>query len=498
MVSLFLALMTLSATDEPAELPLANRPYHVKIFLGFEDHPRLPAHFQSSVRHELETLTGRLMGNAWNTDFHVMPSEFRSSPVPPVEFLASHTTGVDKVFWLMVHAGSEPGTAGRSPIQVTAREYDVEFGEWGPVGRRQCPSSQELARTIFELAYRQFRPIAIFPGRTSGNKVEATMQGLALQPKGATVALASMGTPFRVFREFYSQGERISRDEIPWTYLVYRGTDDYGLLARFEVVSGLRGPLSARTRRKSRIIAIACGNRDDAFTSVRFVAGKEDRPIVGYQVTVKPQDQSAEVTLGNTDHDGRISIRPVFLSNERPDPLRHPRVLEVSLLSGRLVLSRFPLVPGEKTELTVRARIDPLLTDVNGRILALQDEVVDVVARRTLLQKQLTRLAEKQDAQGAKAIGEKINRLPDKAHFEAKIEEIKASAEAKGKQENRPNLGSNINRLFLQTENLVASYFQADKVTVEIDETPAPDPGNPSASTPGDGEMETDPNTPEG
>ncbi|MFO0948032.1 MAG: hypothetical protein U1D30_19270 [Planctomycetota bacterium] len=257
------------------------------------------------------------------------------------------------------------------------------------------------------------------------------------------------------------------RDTLTYLY----GADDFGLLAQIRYLR-LYPVDHFRPEPGSRIIAIACSNRDEESTLVKFVTGKEERPVVGYQVTVKPQDQSADVTLGNTDHDGAIAIRPVYLSNERPDAFRPPRVLEVSLRSGRLVLSRFPLIPGEKNQVVVRVRIDPLLTDVSGQILALQDEVVDVVARRTLLQRQLTRLAEKQDAAGAKAIGDTINRLPDKAHFEARLKEIKSRTEAKSKAENRPSMGSNINRLFLQTENLVTNYFQGDKVTIEVELAP--------------------------
>jgi hypothetical protein len=128
------------------------------------------------------------------------------------------------------------------------------------------------------------------------------------------------------------------------------------------------------------------------------------------------------------------------------------------------------MVPGVQKELTVRARLDPLLTDLSGQILALQDEVVDVVARRSLLQRQLEKHAEKQEIDQAKKIAETINKLPDKTRFEEKLEAIKSSTEERARIANRTNLGPAIDRMFMQTDLLVQRYFQTDKVEVQLAE----------------------------
>lgn len=446
-----------------------TKPYRIALWLDFEDHPRFLENYRAAIRSEIATLSRRLMGEAWQLELGESPQGLSIDNPPPPEQLDAYRAKFDKILWLVINAGHDRFDYGRSSVPIRAREYDFQFAEWSPLVTQDVSAGPTLARSLFEMAYRQFRPIAVFTGRATSKSIEATLRGQSLMPQGGPMPLVTPGTPFRIIRELTDKDDKIIRTEIPWSYLIYRGPDTYGQQSRFDIVSGLRNPLAQRSRRRSRVLGIACSHFPDATTTIQFVAGKENRPIVGFEVVARPQDQSAEINVGNTDYEGRIRLRPIQLSTERAMPA-HARVLEVSLLAGRSILARFPIVPGVQKELTVRARLDPLLTDLSGQILALQDEVVDVVARRSLLQRQLEKHAEKQEIDQAKKIAETINKLPDKTRFEEKLEAIKSSTEERARIANRTNLGPAIDRMFMQTDLLVQRYFQTDKVEVQLAE----------------------------
>lgn len=472
---LLAALICWGGVDDaaaPSSSP-ATTPYRIELWLDFEDHPRFPPEYRTAVADELRKLAHRLMGEAWQLEIRQSPPGTSFENPPPAAELAESKSRLDKILWLNVAAGHHRLDYGRSTVPVRAREHDAELAEWTPILTIDVSPGPTLARSLFEAAYRQFRPIVEFTGRATSKTIDATIFGQALLPINGPMKLVEPGTPFRIFREMTTKESEIVRSEIPWSYLIYRGPDRYGEQSKFDIVSGLRNPLALRSRRKSRVLGLACTESPDATTTIRFVAGQENRPIVGFEVVAKPQDQSAEVSIGNTDYEGRITIRPIQLSTERTRPT-HPRILEVSLLAGRSILARFPLVPGINEELTVRARLDPLLTDLSGQVLALQDEVVDVVARRALLQRELERHAEKQNLDQAKRVADTMNGLPGKVEFEEKLEAIKQNTEERARVAKRTNLGPAINRMFMQTELLIQRYFQTDKVEIELAEEKAP------------------------
>jgi hypothetical protein len=141
----------------------------------------------------------------------------------------------------------------------------------------------------------------------------------------------------------------------------------------------------------------------------------------------------------------------------------------VSLLAGRNPLASFPLLPGDPPRLTVRVAVDPFMTELNGRILALQEEVVDNVAKRTLSLRRIEKLAEKKDFAAAKKAVDEINQLPGRVEFEAKLAKIKALAEENRKQAKRPSLGFAVQRMFNQADYMLGEHFKADKVSIDFE-----------------------------
>lgn len=468
-------LLVIAAAPDPAgfEAPPAEVPYQVHGWLELPADPRIPVWRRGDLRYELARTIDRLVGRAWVFQYGEPPPAADPARPPSAEEMKTLAKGADKVLWVRIRPKESP-RAEAPHFQATLREYDALLEEWGPLRQADVDAGPELCRDLFDLMLEQFRPVAFLSSAESAQKCRGAVKGLALVPRADAPALVAGGRPFRVYREFFSKGARTARVEVPWTYVVFRAPTEYGYLGEFDVLSGLRNPLTGRTRQRSRLVAIAVGPFGDAITELQYVTGPEKRPVVGYAVTVRPQEQSTSVSLGNTDHRGQIAIRPVRLASD-PVGVFRDRVLFVNLLAGKYVAASFPLVPGEQPRMSVRVQVDPILTDASGRVLALQEEVVDVVARRIILQRRLEKAAQANDIAAAKRLEGEINALPDKAAFEKRLAEIKNRAEEQRKAADRKTLSVAVGRLFLQTESLLGEYFKNEKVSVSLTETPAPE-----------------------
>jgi hypothetical protein len=470
-VTIGILLLTLIAADPAAarkEPSMAEQPYRIRLWLNLEKHPRFTSATQANLQYETARLSNRLLGRAWNLEMSAPPAGLMLDPPPATEALKSHLAGKDKLIWIEADARPRESSRDWTRIPVLAREYDVELNQWGPPLHDELRGGASFASDLFLLAFRVFRPTAMIPKPSSALTVDAIVRGLALAPDDGAFPLAAVGSPFHVYREFYDKEKFVSRSDVSWTYLTFAKRMTGGFAGQFEVDSGLRNPLGQRTRKKSRLVAIATGEIKNGVTTVRFVTGKDQRPVAGLQVLARPQGSGSTIALGNTDHRGEIDVRPVRLSTETAAP-SGPRLVQVTLIAGRNPLASFPLLPGDPDRLTVRVTVDPFLTELNGRILALQEEVVDTVAKRTLNLKRLETLAAKKDLVAAKKTVDEINQLPGRAVFDEKLAKIKALAEERRKESKRPTLGFAVQRMFNQTDYMLGEHFKADKVSINFD-----------------------------
>lgn len=474
MITTLLALSMVRAAEPTAQ---ADEPYRILLWLQIAPGPRFPDAYRRGVESELRLGIARLFGRAWEIETGEPPAGVRPDALPASDVMSKLAAKKDKVLWIRVEPDSEDDRFDAGGARLWAREFDVEFAEWGPAVEELAHSGPRLATEILAAATRAFRPLAIVSAVETSSRARAIVRGLALMPGGKPEPLVEVGAAFRVVRDYFSKDQREQRVPIAWTYLVFRDTAENGAIAWFDVLSGVNNPLSGRTRRKTRLVAIGVGWLADATTTVRFVTGPENRPAVGFSVSVRPQDQTTTVVVGNTDHRGEAVIRPIRLFSEAVANADSPRVLNVTLHAGRSLMAAFPVVPGDRPALTVRVPIDAILTDASGKVTALQEDVVDVVARRTILLKRLEKAAAKNDMPAAKKIADEINALPGKKDFADRLAAIKKVAETKTKEANRPKLGVAVNRLFLQTENLLSEFFRQDRVNIGV--TEQPDAGAP-------------------
>ena len=61
-------LVSAAAAPPPTEKPLVARPYKIRLWLHFADHPRLSPPLRYQVERELPALVEQYMGAAWELE----------------------------------------------------------------------------------------------------------------------------------------------------------------------------------------------------------------------------------------------------------------------------------------------------------------------------------------------------------------------------------------------------------------------------------------------
>jgi hypothetical protein len=453
-----------AAADEPTAL----QPYRVRVWLEFEPHPRLPESFREFVRNGFVNYCERFLGRLWQVSLTAPPPEAEGRQLPPPVVLQK-LGEADKILWVRIRGTADGRPAGAPQVAVSVREYDAAFAQWGPLASRSLIPSERFPRDVFDLAYSQFRPTAVLLGSSKSDRVTANLRGSGLAGGESALPVAPPGTPFRVYRQYTTPQGAVSHDEIPWTYLVYRSRLARQHADELEIVSALRNPLSGRTRRRSRLVAIASGAAEGSETIVQYVTGAENRPLVGAQIGIRPHDKAAVVPIGATDRDGKVAVP----AGSEPTAAPKGRLVHVVLRNGKAIQWSFPLAPGDREQLLVRVRIEPFLAEMDYRTAALQDEIVDVVARRNILDRRLRAYAKDENLRMARKIAAEINALPGKDGFVSRLQELKGYAEQTRQEKKQPILPASVNRLLMQTETLINEYLSGEQITIEIGEQPA-------------------------
>lgn len=480
-----IAAALLFALPDRSEESVATQPYRVTVWLDIESHPRFSPALRSWLVQRLHANTRRAIGNAWELTISNRPPALSAMQNPTTKELRELNLGADKLVWLRIHSSRDDVSG--SFVRLLVSEYDFLFDDWSVPSIQEVRTLDRLADDLFDAVCGQFRPHAHVLGLNEDGKVEIQLKGLALQPSNSPSPLAPDGMPFRVFREYKEKDEVIALTEVPYTFLLYREASRDRSLARCDLVSALRSPLSRRTRRRARMLALGASRSAQVVTQVHFVTGEEKLPVVGLEVSLRPQDRRARVPIGTTDQHGGVVVTPVRLASEIGQDVPANRMFELQLSTGDAVVASFPLLPGETADLEVAVQVDPLLTEVSGLVIGLHDQLLDAVVARKVLSTQLEKLASENNVDEAQQIAEKLSQQPNLTFFEGKLKSIKQHVEQRSKELERPSLGGTISKLFVQTENLLKKFapdLLDRKVQIATEVKPAPAKENAESKSP--------------
>ncbi|MGE3241106.1 MAG: hypothetical protein AB7I57_08565, partial [Pirellulales bacterium] len=152
--------------------------------------------------------------------------------------------------------------------------------------------------------------------------------------------------------------------------------------------------------------------------------------------------------VGKSDALGELPIEP-----------GQTAVRSLYLKSDGVTLARLPIVPGAEPRVTVLLPDDEMRLRAAARLAALREDIVDVVARRTIFMARVRQqIADKKFAE-AKDLLTALDELPGTTQFRRDIERSAQLMRAKD-----PQVQRRIDKLFSDTRNALGKFLNPQPI----------------------------------
>ena len=296
--------------------------------------------------------------------------------------------------------------------------------------------------------------------------------GLITDPNSAAhVPAGSLLQP--LLRRNGRDGKPLQVGRVDWAFLMVK--DIEGARAELELIDGMAGgPLSSRpSMRVTKWGRLVKPSQDT--TTLRLHAKKRpDKPLIGYELHQRSLGEDKTFSLvGRTDWNGNLVI------GKDVDPVR---VLYVK--NGGAILAKLPLAPGLTQVEVADLAGDDMRLQAEAYVRGLQNQIIDLVAIRKLLDIRIRKRVKDRDVKEARAILTSLfaqqTRKSIAAALELKLQEFinainkqrngnrSAIASQKRKVEllfksARTNLDKNLSDLILQDLQILVTEAEAGR-----------------------------------
>ena len=345
-------------------------PYRIQTVLAFGEHPSLTSELKADLAADLVSQTDSLIGAAWDLTVVSAPAALERAVLDDIasitpEVIPQELLTSDKLMLLAV----SPRYGG---YLVAARELDVRTRTFNSPVRLVVGHSAGLHGATFRAVRKAFAPLAEIVS-VEEKRVVLRLRASGFPPRDPTYEPVRPGGIFQSIVRYDDREGRPKRiSVIPWTYLYVENVSGTALDCR--LYSGLRSPLSARRRGRTSQYALAVVPPTGSTRLSLKSNAADPRGLVGYDIHRQEPGSKATELVGRTDRHGGLSI------GVADSPLC---ILYVK--HGGELLARLPMVPGVTPELEARIADDDLRLEAEGFIKGVQQDLVDLIARRTVL-----------------------------------------------------------------------------------------------------------------
>ena len=406
-----LVILCFSGNGQAAEF-WEYAPYKIRIVLKAEAPPFLEAR-SLKLSGSLEERCDITAGALWKTEIILKQFQEKFLEATPPNFNSEKTAlpkewlNYDKVIFLSVKLN-----IGQS--NIVAREFDVRTRRWGPVSSYTARQNSEVSRLAYTALKEAFSPVATFRmDPKNKSQMKLSIQGQAIMPGTDDFTWMRKGD---VLVPILRKNDRDGMPrpggifQVPWTFLVIES--DQGTEWKCSVQSGNKRPFGLR--RSGRVEQIALLARPSTNkTTLRLITKTEFRTAMpGCRFYEKTDKKGAFQLVGISDSEGK------FIVEESAEAIRM-----LWIKSGEFLLAKVPVVPGYQPEIDVPLPDDKMRLKVEGTLIRLRSELIDVVARRNIL---MTRIRVNLDAGNkteAKKLFQELDDLPKRQVFSAKLEQ---------------------------------------------------------------------------
>ncbi|QEF96382.1 hypothetical protein Mal15_04100 [Stieleria maiorica] len=286
-------------------------------------------------------------------------------PLPVTGLVASTVRRYDKVFIVRILQEA-------SGSNVAVIEMETLMRSFGAVVQAPFLSAYDLPNVVGHTVTRAFSPMVRIDDAGQSTATGMIRAGnLILDPESpADVPVGSALQP--MIRKNDRNGKPIAIGRIEWAYLI--ATEREGPNVKMDYYSGMAGGLQGRKNSRTFKMAMLLKPLRDETMLRLHVKGREDLPLIGYELYERELKSKSMTFVGRTDWNGRLAIE------KTDDPLR---LLYVK--NGGAVLARLPLVPGLTPQEVADLTGDDMRLQAEAYIRGVQNAIIDLVAIRKLL-----------------------------------------------------------------------------------------------------------------
>ena len=466
------AVLLASCAAAQAQALLERSPYRVCLVVTTDNSPGLLARDAAALEERLLQEIPSRLGGVWQVE---LPAEAASSTeddqrpavslkqlarrglrkldqVEP-EHLAATAAGLDKI--LFAHIATTTWGA----YEITAREFDVRTHALGTLVSLECAQLPLLTSVAFQALWQAFSPLAEVED-VSGNEATLRVKAAALPLPDRQLQLVEPGDIFRATVRFnYRDGSLRRLHPIEWTFLIARQTE--GPVATCEIFTGLRSPLSARRRGLVEQLAVVVRPTYGETQLKLVAAGAQSEPLPGYTVHAQVPGEPATTQLGVTDRQGQIVVPP------DQAPLRI-----LLIMHGGELLARLPIVPGLEPQLVAQVPDDRIRFQIEAAMAGIQEQVIDVYVRRTVLLSQCEAQLEAGNLELAQRLLEELRKLKTAEAFQAELNQLERRTFV-----NDPRMKRRIDKLIGDTRQVVQNQLgdgEIDRLAAELQKRKQP------------------------
>lgn len=448
-----------AAQEAPAVLPIEYVPYSVTVDV------QAPADVESLIREperwqsDLLGAMNRQVGPRWDLTLTLgsdaawaRSSVWRAMQASTIR---SHIHDPKAEFVYLVRLQQRGGS-----VAAEVRVWEPLVAALSPVRTVTVQDPRDLPDRIATTAWELFRPRGHWQKVDDGH-ARLQIQAAGLGADSALPPLIEPGESFVPWIVLRKRDQSVDRT-VPqlWTYLIADKLQEGRGDAR--IASGLRNPLSLKPRGRVEFIAVAARPQWNE-TTITFRRQSSPPEVLAAHETLWQADQFPRDETNPPPVHRQLTNRFGTVTLSR-DPTS--RLGWLSISSGRQLLARLPVVPGEEHQREVLLTDDRLRLQVEGQLQLVESDLVSFVATRTALMAITRAAAKKSEWENVDARLKQLNALPTPQSFADRVSAIRVNATAGARKQKDRTAEQRIARMADDTLELVTRYLNDDKLTV--------------------------------
>jgi hypothetical protein len=395
-------------------------PYQVRVWIAAPPMPQFPPALHADLSAKIVARADVAFGAVVSMRCEDAPPALANGlldnlevPFDRLKAVAPDVSNADKLIVVRL-------TRGDAGWKAAARELDCRTWQWSPITERAAGSTDELPLAAWDALAASFTPIARIEA-VEGAEVKARLRagGLIINP--ASPAMAEKGMVLRpIVRRNDRTGQPAAKggiQAIPWTLLSIESREDALLSCRLH--SGYRAAIPSRGGARTERLALLVRPQFEITTLALKSRSAQPRPLAGYEVFAKGADGGESPLLGTTDWRGRIEL-----------PQGDGSLQVLLVRSGRQLLARLPLVPGQAELLEAPLSDDDGRLQTEGAVAAMHSRALDLAARREIVAARFRAKLKERKFDEAQTLLDEFRKLDSRTDLSRSLDEQQQQVQA--------------------------------------------------------------------